>query len=78
LLDTPEDERRHSEGKKSAQDPEVYQSILNTIPLGRLGETPEAAHFTLALLDGYNMYTTGSFFPIAGGFNNTGMKPFGA
>jgi hypothetical protein len=44
----------------------------------RLGETEEAAHFTLALLDGHNMYTTGNFFPIAGGFNNAGMEPFGA
>jgi len=25
------------------------------------------------LLDGYNMYTTGNAFPIAGGFNNAGM-----
>ena len=40
----------------------------------RLGETAEAAHFTMALLDGHNMYTTGSFFPIAGGFNNAGMS----
>jgi hypothetical protein len=24
-------------------------------------------------LDGYNMYTTGNFFPVAGGFNNAGM-----
>lgn len=60
-----------------AEDPEVYQSILNEIPMRRLGETEEAAHFTLALLDGYNMYTTGNNFPIAGGFNNVGMEPFG-
>jgi 3-oxoacyl-[acyl-carrier protein] reductase len=43
------------------------------IPMRRLGETREAAHFSLALLDGFNMYTTGNFFPIAGGFNNAGM-----
>jgi NAD(P)-dependent dehydrogenase (short-subunit alcohol dehydrogenase family) len=60
-----------------AEDPKVYQKILNTIPMRRLGETAEAAHFTMALLDGYNMYTTGNFFPIAGGFNNAGMEPFG-
>ena len=56
-----------------ADDPKVYQSILNEIPMRRLGETEEAAHFTMALLDGYNMYTTGNFFPVAGGFNNAGM-----
>jgi len=44
--------------------------------LGRRGEMAEAAHFTVSLLDGYNMYMTGNFFPVAGGFNNEGMKPF--
>ncbi len=57
---------------------EAIQKILDTIPMGRLGETAEAAHFTLALLDGHNMYTTGNFYPITGGFNNAGMEPFGA
>jgi 3-oxoacyl-[acyl-carrier protein] reductase len=61
-----------------AEDPEVYQGILNTIPMRRLGETEEAAHLALSLLDGFNMYTTGNFFPVAGGFNNAGMEPFGA
>jgi 3-oxoacyl-[acyl-carrier protein] reductase len=61
-----------------ANDPKVFQKILDTIPMRRLGETEEAAHFTMALLDGYNMYTTGNFFPIAGGFNNVGMEPFSA
>jgi 3-oxoacyl-[acyl-carrier protein] reductase len=60
-----------------AEDPKAFQKILKEIPMGRLGETEEAAHFTMALLDGYNMYTTGNFFPIAGGFNNVGMEPFG-
>jgi len=60
-----------------AEDPKVYQAILDTIPMRRLGETEEAAHLALSLLDGYNMYTTGNFFPVAGGFNNAGMEPFG-
>lgn len=59
-----------------AEDPKAYQKILDTIPLGRLGETEEAAHLALSLLDGHNMYTTGNFFPVAGGFNNVGMQPF--
>ncbi len=59
-----------------AQDEEVYQGILETIPMRRLGETEEAAHLALSLLDGYNMYTTGNAFPVAGGFNNEGMVPF--
>ena len=61
-----------------AEDEKVYQSILKTIPMRRLGETEEAAHLAMSLLDGYNMYTTGNFFPVAGGFNNAGMEPFGA
>ena len=60
-----------------AEDEKVYQSILKTIPMRRLGETEEAAHLAMSLLDGYNMYTTGNFFPVAGGFNNSGMEPFG-
>lgn len=55
------------------KDPKILEALLEEIPMGRLGETKEAAHFTMALLDGYNMYTTGNFFPIAGGFNNAGM-----
>ena len=56
------------------EDPKVFQKILEVIPMRRLGETEEAAYFTLGLLDGYNMYTTGNVFPVAGGFNNAGMK----
>jgi 3-oxoacyl-[acyl-carrier protein] reductase len=61
-----------------AEDPKVYEGILKTIPMRRLGETEEAAHLALSLLDGHNLYTTGNFFPVAGGFNNSGMEPFGA
>lgn len=59
-----------------AEDEETYQRILDEIPMRRLGETEEAAHLALALLDGHNMYTTGNAFPVAGGFNNKGMEPF--
>jgi NAD(P)-dependent dehydrogenase (short-subunit alcohol dehydrogenase family) len=65
---------KHAAGVED--DPEAFQKILDTIPMKRLGETAEAAHFTVALLDGRNMYMTGNFFPVAGGFNNEGMKPF--
>jgi NAD(P)-dependent dehydrogenase (short-subunit alcohol dehydrogenase family) len=66
---------KHAAGVED--DPEAFQKILDEIPMNRLGETEEAAHFTLALLDGHNMYMTGNFFPVAGGFNNVGMEPFG-
>ena len=59
-----------------AEDDAVYQRILKTIPMRRLGETAEAAHFALSLLDGHNMYTTGNAFPVTGGFNNVGLEPF--
>jgi len=56
------------------KDPKILEALLEEIPVGRLGETREAAHFCMGLLDGYNMYTTGDFFPVAGGFNNSGME----
>ncbi len=55
------------------KDPKVMQQVLDMIPAERLGETREAAHFAMALLDGKNMYTTGNFYPVTGGFNNAGM-----
>jgi NAD(P)-dependent dehydrogenase (short-subunit alcohol dehydrogenase family) len=65
---------KHAAGVE--HNPKGFQKILDTIPMGRLGETAEAAHLAAALLDGHNMYTTGNFFPVAGGFNNAGMEPF--
>jgi NAD(P)-dependent dehydrogenase (short-subunit alcohol dehydrogenase family) len=56
-----------------ASDPRVMEAILKLIPLGRLGEPEEAAHFAMSLLDGYNMYATGNCFTITGGFNNAGL-----
>jgi 3-oxoacyl-[acyl-carrier protein] reductase len=55
------------------KDPKIMEALLEEIPVGRLGETAEAAHFTLGLLDGHNMYSTGTFYTVAGGFNNAGM-----
>ena len=53
-----------------ADDPETLKAITELIPLGRLGEPSEAAHFAVSLLDGRNMYQTGNFFPVSGGYNN--------
>ena len=50
--------------------PEAMEKVAKHLPVGRFGEPEEAAHLAMALLDGYNMYTTGSFFPVAGGYNN--------
>jgi NAD(P)-dependent dehydrogenase (short-subunit alcohol dehydrogenase family) len=57
----------------AGKDPKVMKAVLDMIPAERLGETREAAHFAMALLDGKNMYTTGNFYPVSGGFNNAGM-----
>jgi len=62
---------KHTTG--ADKDPKIMEEMLAKIPMGRLGEMREAAHFCMGLLDGYNMYTTGNIFPIAGGFNNAGM-----
>ena len=37
--------------------------------MGRYGEPEEAAHTAVSLLDGRNMFATGMFVPIAGGYN---------
>ena len=55
------------------KNPKILEALMEEIPIGRLGETAEAAHFAMALLDGYNMYTTGDFLTVGGGFNNSGM-----
>ena len=62
---------KHTLGADKEQ--KIMEALLEEIPMRRLGETREAAHFAMALLDGHNMYTTGNFFPVAGGFNNAGM-----
>jgi hypothetical protein len=66
--------RRTSVTTGAYRDPKIIEALMEESPAGRFCEIREAAHFTMALLDGYNMYTTGNFFPVAGGFNNAGMK----
>ena len=44
-------------------------AVASNLPLGRFGEPEEMAHFAMALLDGYNMFTTGQSFMVAGGYN---------
>jgi 3-oxoacyl-[acyl-carrier protein] reductase len=44
-------------------------AVASNLPLGRFGEPEEMAHLAMALLDGYNMFTTGQSFMIAGGYN---------
>jgi 3-oxoacyl-[acyl-carrier protein] reductase len=48
---------------------EKMAAVASNIPLGRFGEPEEMAHLAMPLLDGYNMYTTGQSFMIAGGYN---------
>ena len=52
------------------KDSSIKDKIASTIPLRRLGEPKEAAHFAVSLLDGENAYQTGNFFPIDGGNAN--------
>jgi NAD(P)-dependent dehydrogenase (short-subunit alcohol dehydrogenase family) len=55
---------------KTLGGPDKLKEVAKHIPVGRLGEPEEAAHLAMALLDGRNMYSTGSFFPVTGGYNN--------
>ena len=49
--------------------PEKMAAVASNIPVGRFGEPEEMAHFAMALLDGYNMFTTGQSIMVAGGYN---------
>ncbi|MGD1976404.1 MAG: SDR family oxidoreductase [Gammaproteobacteria bacterium] len=49
--------------------PEKMAAVASNIPVGRFGEPEEMAHLAMALLDGYNMFTTGQSFMVAGGYN---------
>lgn len=54
------------------KNPAMIDEVNKVVPLGRLGEVEEAAHFAMSLLDGINTYQTGNFFCHSGGFNNEG------
>ena len=43
--------------------------VSKKIPVGRFAETEEVAHTAVSLLDGRNMFATGMFIPMAGGYN---------
>jgi NAD(P)-dependent dehydrogenase (short-subunit alcohol dehydrogenase family) len=49
--------------------PEKMAVVSKKIPVGRYGEPEEAAHTAVTFLDGRNMFATGMFIPIAGGYN---------
>ena len=49
--------------------PEKMAAVASNITLGRFGEPEEMAHLAMALLDGYNMFTTGQSLMVAGGYN---------
>jgi len=49
---------------------DAMAAVATHVPLGRFGEPEEIAHTAVTLLDGKNMYATGMFIPIAGGYNN--------
>ena len=49
--------------------PEKMAIVAKKIPVGRYGEPDEAAHTAVTFLDGRNMFATGMFVPMAGGYN---------
>jgi NAD(P)-dependent dehydrogenase (short-subunit alcohol dehydrogenase family) len=49
--------------------PEKMAVVSKSIPVGRYGEPEEAAHTAVTFLDGRNMFATGMFVPMAGGYN---------
>ena len=53
-----------------ADDPAVRMQLESRVPLGRLGECAEIAHFCASLLDGGNRFQTGQFFSLSGGWSD--------
>ena len=54
---------------KTLGGPDKMATISKKIPVGRFGETSEVAHTAVSLLDGRNMFATGMFIAMAGGYN---------
>jgi 3-oxoacyl-[acyl-carrier protein] reductase len=54
---------------KTLGGPDKMKAISKKIPVGRFGETSEVAHTAVSLLDGRNMFATGMFIAMAGGYN---------
>ena len=52
----------------ATDDPNALQEVNATLPVGRLGEPAECAHFAASLLDGANHFVTGQFFSLDGGW----------
>ena len=57
-------------GASGADDPEVRRAIEARVPIGRLGQPYEVAHFCASLLDGVNYFQTGQFFSLSGGWSD--------
>ncbi|MFK7965884.1 MAG: SDR family NAD(P)-dependent oxidoreductase [Burkholderiaceae bacterium] len=53
-----------------ATDPAVREKIEAMVPLRRLGQPEEIAHFCATLLDGTNAFQTGQFFSLSGGWSD--------
>ena len=54
---------------KTLGGPDKMATISRKIPVGRFGEVEEVAHTAVSLLDGRNMFATGMFIAMAGGYN---------
>jgi 3-oxoacyl-[acyl-carrier protein] reductase len=54
-----------------ADDPAIRQQIEAQVPIGRLGQPVEVAHFCASLLDGQSNLQTGQFFSLSGGWGAT-------
>ncbi len=49
--------------------PDKMEIVSKKIPVGRFAEMEEVAHTAVSLLDGRNMFATGMFISMAGGYN---------
>jgi len=50
--------------------PNFRAAIESQVPMGRLGDPSEVAHFAVGLLDGESRFQTGQFFSLSGGWGD--------
>src|SRR5881227_4044318 len=51
-----------------AEEPEGRARVEAMVPMGRLGQLEELAHFSMPFVDGTCQFVTGQFVPFAGGW----------
>ena len=64
--------------KRLAPTPEIQKTVMDAVPLGRLGRAPDIARAVLFLASPLADYVTGAVLPVDGGFSLGGASTAGS